>query len=405
MMKKATRIAVSIMLAIAALWTNLSGQSKPFHSKLWTFATKGKIFTTPLAHDRALYFGSSDHSLYAVDAESGQLQWRFETDGAVHSGAAIDGELLYFVSMDGFCYAVNRNNGTLAWKFQTAGEQIYDPWDYYLSTPAISEDIVYFGSGDHNIYAIHKATGEKIWQFETGGIVHTRGEIAGEHIYFGSFDGVMYCLDKNTGALKWQFDTVGNRSFPRGEIQSSATVRDGVLYFGSRDYILYALDAQNGTGYWLQQTPSWVIAQPTVQDDVLYVGTSDGPRCYAFDAKSGKKLWQYPIMLNIFGAALATADEVFYPSFDGKLYVVDKQQGTLKYTIASEPADKNFFTIFTPDSTLRPELLAEAQKTGDYGKVYDQLHKLGSILAAPLIVDDRLYFTSTDGKLYAFGRE
>ncbi len=400
---KFTSVLVTLVALPVFFSNTLFGQSKQFKTKVWKFDTNGKIFTTPVIYDRVIYFGSSDKSFYAVDADTGTLIWRFATGGAVNSGAAIDGDLICFGSTDGFYYALNYEDGSPVWKFKTGGENVYDSWDYYLSTPVFSEELVYFGSGDKNIYALNKKSGEAVWTYETEGIIHTRGEVVGGNICFGSFDGNMYCLDKVTGQLKWKFDTVGTRHFPKGEIQSSATLHDGVLYFGSRDYVLYALDAETGTGIWIEPTPSWVIAKPIVKDGNVYVGNSDGPRCYAYDAEHGQKLWEYRLFLNIFGSALVSESEVFYPSFDGKIYALDRESGKLNYTIKSDLAEVNFANIFTEERKIKKPILDEARAIGHYGKLYDLLHTLGSVLSAPVQVEDRLYFTSTDGALYAYG--
>jgi len=65
--------------------------------------------------------------------------------------------------------------------------------------------------------------------------------------------------------------------------------------------------------------------------------------------------------------------------------------------------EENFSDIFTEQKRIKKSILYEAQQTGDDSKVYDLLHTLDSVMAAPVIARDILYFTSTDGALYAFG--
>src|SRR6476659_1734240 len=52
---------------------------------LWTFATGGPIEASPIWVDGAIVVGSSDGTLYAVDAATGTERWRFA------AGAAVDG--------------------------------------------------------------------------------------------------------------------------------------------------------------------------------------------------------------------------------------------------------------------------------------------------------------------------
>ena len=43
-----------------------------------------------------------------------------------------------------------------------------DPFDLYLSSPAVWKGVVYFGSGDGNVYALDAVSGAERWKFHTG---------------------------------------------------------------------------------------------------------------------------------------------------------------------------------------------------------------------------------------------
>ena len=53
-----------------------------------------------------------------------------------------------------------------------------DPFDCYLSSPAVWNGAVYFGSGDGNVYALDAASGALRWKFKTGDVVHASPAIA-----------------------------------------------------------------------------------------------------------------------------------------------------------------------------------------------------------------------------------
>ena len=134
------------------------------------------MFSSPAVADGAVYFTSTDHNLYAVDASTGTLKWKFPTKSRVMSSPAVAGGLVYFESYDGNFYAVDAGTGKEKWHFATAGERRFaakhlhggmpptetmpDPFDIYLSSPAIAGGIVYFGSGDTNVYAVDASSGE-----------------------------------------------------------------------------------------------------------------------------------------------------------------------------------------------------------------------------------------------------
>jgi hypothetical protein len=100
-----------------------------------------------------VYAGSSDGNFYAIDAQSGAQRWKFEVKSRVPSTPAIAGGVVYFTAYDGNVYALDAASGALKWKFQTGGERRFagkhlhgtqpvaetmpDPFDSYLSSPAV----------------------------------------------------------------------------------------------------------------------------------------------------------------------------------------------------------------------------------------------------------------------------
>jgi outer membrane protein assembly factor BamB len=63
----------------------------------------------------------------------------------VTSSPAVTDSAVYFGSNDGNVYAVDRADGTKLWQYQTG--------DTVLSSPAVADGSVYVGSFDGNLYA------------------------------------------------------------------------------------------------------------------------------------------------------------------------------------------------------------------------------------------------------------
>src|SRR6266513_2166245 len=55
----------------------------------WQFHTQGQILSSPAIAGDKLYFGSSDHSLYALDLATGALKWKFKSAGRITSSPAV----------------------------------------------------------------------------------------------------------------------------------------------------------------------------------------------------------------------------------------------------------------------------------------------------------------------------
>lgn len=59
------------------------------HGVKWKFKTGAAIVSSPAISADTVYFGSSDHSFYAVDEHTGRLRWKFATQGRVTSSPAV----------------------------------------------------------------------------------------------------------------------------------------------------------------------------------------------------------------------------------------------------------------------------------------------------------------------------
>ncbi len=123
-----------------------------------------------------------------------------------------------------------------------------DPFDLYLSSPAVVKDVVYFGSGDGNVYALDAATGAVNWKFHTGDVVHASPAIANGTLFVGSWDSYFYALDAATGKEKWRFKTgVDPAIFNSGRhpiLRRGRERRSSISAAGIRKF--YALDAATG---------------------------------------------------------------------------------------------------------------------------------------------------------------
>src|SRR5712671_6699947 len=65
------------------------------HGVKWKFNTGGRVYSSPAVADGAVFVGSSDGNLYAVDAAAGTLKWKFTTRGRVVSSPAVEAGVVY----------------------------------------------------------------------------------------------------------------------------------------------------------------------------------------------------------------------------------------------------------------------------------------------------------------------
>ena len=73
---------------------------------LWKYRAKDWVTSSPAVTDTAVYVGSYDGYLHAIDREDGHQLWKFRTESAVQSSPAASDGVVYFGSNDEYLYAV-----------------------------------------------------------------------------------------------------------------------------------------------------------------------------------------------------------------------------------------------------------------------------------------------------------
>ena len=399
---------------------NFPGTSTPDLSKVkWKVKTGGKVISSPAIVAGTAYVGSSDSQLYAIDISDGTVRWKFPTEGPVNSSPLVAGGLVYFNSVDGNFYAVDTATGKAAWKFQTEGERRFsapgihgitpkkevmpDPFDVYLSSPAMLNGTIYFGSGDHNVYALDGETGTLKWKFTTGNVVHASPAVADGVLYIGSWDRNFYALDAASGKLLWKFETGDDTdTYNQVGIASSAAVADGRVYFGCRDSHFYALDAKTGKPKWaFDNKPGWVIASPAVHDGAVYFPTSVGKSFKALDAATGKVIFSYTNRDISFSSPAIVNGVAYYGTTDGWLHAIDIKTGKMLHEFETEGSKLNSPQYMDKDGKRDERKLYPDFTLDGIMVALNRTHSMGSVLSSPVIVDGVVYFGSTDGYLYA----
>ncbi len=203
----------------------------------------GVIRTSPAVGQNAVYVGSDDGHLYAVQIANRKRVWDFVAGGGIHSSPAFSEGIVYFGADDGAVYAVDAKKREVHWRFPTG--QYRNPPPYPLpsveSSPLISDGVVYIGSNDGNLYAIDAKSGSELWHFPTQGAVRSSPSIYRGTVYVGSDDGNLYAIDALSGKERWHFTTN-----PRAPIFSTPAVSYDKVYFGSDNGKVYAIGSGGG---------------------------------------------------------------------------------------------------------------------------------------------------------------
>ena len=236
------------------------------------------MISTPAVAGGAVYFGSTDGRLYAVEAGSGTVRWKFQTQGPVNSSPLVAEGLVYFGSVDGSFYAVDIATGKEKWKFATAGERRFtapgihgiiprtelmpDPFDVFLSSPAVRDGVVYFPTSDGAMFrALEASTGKVIFNLKNKDVSVSSPAIVQGVAYYGTRpDGWLHSIDLKTGQLLREFQTDGNKENASKYLDKdgkpderkffSEPTLDGIIAGLSRKYTMGAIFSSPGGGGW-----------------------------------------------------------------------------------------------------------------------------------------------------------
>ena len=258
---------------------------------LWKFGG-APIESSPLLRGGRLYFGSWDHNVYAVNADTGKRVWSFQGDEQVNTGAAYWKRTIYIASDGGTLYALNARTGKLRWSAQSASK-FGGSREFFYATPTVAYGRVYIGNTDGTMYVYGARSGKLLWARPLGSYIYGGAAVWKRRVFVGTYDGKLYALDAATGDTIWQIDTPA-------AVHSAPTVMSGLVYYATCSSCgsaaqrsvkrgpdgTYAVRASNGREVW--RFPGGKYANPVVADpDRVYV--TGRAQQFAFEEKSAAR--------------------------------------------------------------------------------------------------------------------
>ena len=298
---------------------------------LWKFETGNQVrWSSPTVVDGTVFVGSHDHSVYALDATTGDKRWQFDANDRVRSPPMVADGTVFVGSHDQNLYALDAETGDKRWEFETPGGAV-------KHSPTVVEGTVFVGSDDHNVYALDAETGDKRWLFEANDRVKSP-TVADGTVFVGSDDQNLYALDAETGDERWQFEA-------NDRLRSSPTVADGTVFVGSDDHNLYALDVETGEQQWQFETGGAVHASsPTVAYGTVFVGNDD-ENVYALDAGTGDQQWQFETGGEVHSSPTVADGTVIVGSGDHHVYGLDAETGDQQWQFETDGKVKSSPTV------------------------------------------------------------
>lgn len=306
--------------------------------RLWRFATGGEArfatiggyylptdmgpvpepwdfyLSSPLVHNGKVYFGSSDHHLYALDALSGELVWSFDAGDSIHSSPVYANNKIFFGTWGTRLYAVNADTGLEAWHFQ-GGTDAYGIMQGMTAAPAVDDTAVYIGARDGFVYALQQTDGTSLWRYNAAGTwVLSTAAVDEKNIYVGTSDtGLFLALDKKTGAEKYRADT------RLWTYTTPLLVQNRYAFVGTMAGELYGFDKNSGKQLWYYQTPEGRADINDIVDEKT--GKLRGEKIFAADKQTQAGVEEVKALGSFVASPIWANNQLIAVSATGELLV------------------------------------------------------------------------------------
>ena len=333
------------------------GPPPPVGDIVWTSFVPNPLSAEPIVQSPNVYVATAD-GIYPLAITTGELRegWEGDTLGRITNAPAVIDSYLFFGSTDHTVNAWNAVSGDPIWRFQAEGT--------VQVAPIVSDGLVYISSGKGAIYALDAANqGAQIWRKQLDSNASAAVAIHDGKLFVGDDQGIFYILSARTGQERFRYRT------PRTVAGSPVVSLDGSRAYFVSGGQLYAVNAklteipgqyqfkQIWAQSWLWQVPGvprppgqqgglWrftpenpllgVSNSPALADDDIYVGAHNH-KLYALNALDGSLNWEFEAADAIWGSPLVVKDQVIFGDDSGTVYSLNRTDGTETWSLSVDP--------------------------------------------------------------------
>lgn len=163
----------------------------PDKGVLWTFRAGNQITGGAVRDsDGLVWFGSHDHSLYALDA-SGKLVHEVECGGQINGSPVFDGAFLYLGSCDGKLRKIDIRTGGVV--------KSLDFESYIPETPVLSGGVLYILTNGGELAAVNADSFEVLYRVKTENAFFTSPFVTGSYVFVTDSNGKIHVHKRADG--------------------------------------------------------------------------------------------------------------------------------------------------------------------------------------------------------------
>lgn len=264
----------------------------------------------------AVYVGTADGEVIALDDLSGKELWRGKVSSEVAVAPQTDGDIVAVLTIDGRLHALERATGVRRWSYDT---QVPVLTLRGAARPLLVDGVVVVAFPSGRLVALRGAGGEPVWEHrlalpqgrsELERMIDVDGTpiIEGDLLFAASYQGRIKALRVGDGTAVWEREMSSYQSLGAGL---------GLIYaVGKEDQVL-ALDQRSGDTMWTN--PSFKfrrLSGPGVIGSYIAIGDAAG-YLHVLAQSDGRIVGRREIDSDGLQSDFVVADGVLYGYSDG----------------------------------------------------------------------------------------
>ena len=332
-----------------------------YYSNIRPAVRYDKLFVMDRYGEVVAYDEASGEQVWSLDISS----WFRERALAKNKGARLSSGItaarnkVFFGGESGLLAAADAETGEMVWHVIAGGE--------LLSEPTVGEDVVVVHTSTGSLEAYNVDNGEKLWVYEsklptltlrgTGAAAYEAGGF-----FVGTADGKVAVIVKANGQVAWEqpiYTPKGGNEFTRmADVDMKPLIVGDNIYAVSYNGNLVSMELRTGRIVWSRKYSSFnELASAGLN---LYL-VDDHGRIYAVDRRNGLESWSNSELTNReLTSPMVYKDYLVVGDFEGYLHFIDRASGKLVGRV-------------------------EVDNSG--------------LFSQPLVIDDKIYVQSRDGKV------
>lgn len=302
-----------------------------YFSRLSPAIAYGKIFTADRLGDAYALDLATGDELWSIDLSDVNDERSFFDDrvsARIAGGASTGYDKVVWGSENGDVFALNAETGELEWHVKVPGEVI--------SKPEFDSNLVIINTASGVLVALDVTTGEEVWKTEQSVPPLSLRGVSGVTInsggvFVGLASGEVGVFIIENGQQGWTKE-IGEPSGST-ELQRIVDVDVTPVIFGDKVFAisangnLAAIDLRSGREVWKRKYSSY--RKLTISGNQIFATDIQG-HLYAINRNSGMELWSNLALTNRgTTGAVSVGDYVVVGDFEGYLHWMSKDDGTI----------------------------------------------------------------------------